>query len=101
MVPARSAPEIPESSPAASVEVRSVNFQPMNGIQMLRAEFGAEYDVLSAAALRKLEYDATRAAEFIRANDLCTQFLVAKLRLNDLDIDVNENSLAQLCVTVY
>lgn len=101
--PARPDTNSRELSPAPSAPAdevsRSVNFQPMNGIQMLRAEFGAEYDVLSAAALRKLEYDATRAAEFIRANDLCTQFLVAKLRLNDLDIDVNENSLAQLCVT--
>ena len=72
----------------------------MNGIQMLRSEFGAEYDHLSSAALRKLDYDSARAALFMREKDLPTQFLVAKLRLQDLEIDVNDNALAQLCVTV-
>ena len=117
-----------ESGPApveAPVQAdRSIDFRPTNGIQTLREEFGAEYDVLSgfgldtvslkykifgisifefncsAAALRKMDYDASRAAKLIREKDLRTSYLVAKLRLEDLDCEVSEVTLAQLCVTV-
>lgn len=92
-----------ESGPApveAPVQAdRSIDFRPTNGIQTLREEFGAEYDVLSAAALRKMDYDASRAAKLIREKDLRTSYLVAKLRLEDLDCEVSEVTLAQLCVT--
>ena len=47
-----------------------------------------------------MDYDSSRAAQFMRSKDLPTQFLVAKLRLQDLDINVNDSALAQLCVTV-
>ena len=88
-------------NPAApSGEQRVIDFQPMNGIQMLRLEFGEEFDALSAASLRKFEYDASRAAEFMRQKNLPTQFTIAKIRLGDLEIQVENQALAQLCVTV-
>ena len=67
-------------------EHRSIDFTPVNGLQQLKREFGDEYEQLYGVCLRKFEYDAGRAAEYIRKNQLTSKLLAAKMQLNDYDI---------------
>ena len=67
-------------------EHRSIDFTPVNGLQQLKREFGDEYEQLYGVCLRKFDYDAGRAAEYIRKNQLTSKLLAAKMQLNDYDI---------------
>lgn len=69
---------------------RSIDFTPVNGLQQLKREFGDEYEQLYGVCLRKFDYDAGRAAEYIRKNQLTSKLLAAKMQLSDYDITPEE-----------
>ena len=69
---------------------RSIDFTPVNGLQQLKREFGDDYEQLYGVCLRKFDYDAGRAAEYIRKNQLTSKLLAAKMQLSDYDITPEE-----------
>jgi hypothetical protein len=79
---------------------RSIDFTPVNGLQQLKREFGDEYEQLYGVCLRKFDYDAVRAAEYIRKNQLTSKLLAAKMQLNDYDITPEEYSLSEMVVHI-
>ena len=56
----------------------------------MKREFGDEYEQLYGVCLRKFDYDAGRAAEYIRKNQLTSKLLAAKMQLSDYDITPEE-----------
>ena len=58
--------------------------------KQLKREFGDDYEQLYGVCLRKFDYDAGRAAEYIRKNQLTSKLLAAKMQLSDYDITPEE-----------
>lgn len=68
-------------------------------VNQLKLEFGHEHEPLIIAAMKKFGGNASDCKAFLNSRQLTTQFLIARFRLEDLDCQVDLDTLAQLTVT--
>jgi hypothetical protein len=66
----------------------------------LKKEFGTEFESLYSVCLRKFEFDAIKAAEYLRANHITSKFVAAKMQLQDYNIEPDDHSLSEMVVHV-
>jgi len=78
---------------------RAPNAEKIAAIEQLKREFGHEHEPLIIAAMKKFGGNASECKAFLNSRQLTTQFLIAKFRLEDLDCQVDYDTLAQLTVT--
>jgi hypothetical protein len=76
------------------------NAETTSAVEQLKREFGAEHEPLIIAAMKKFGGNASDCKAFLNSRQLTTQFLIARFRLEDLDCQVDYDTLAQLTVTV-
>ena len=76
------------------------NAEAAAAVNALKREFGEEHEPLILAAMKKFSGNADQCKAFLNSRQLTTQFLIAKFRLEDLDCQVDLETLAQLTVTV-
>lgn len=78
---------------------RASNAETAAAVEQLKREFGAEHEPLIIAAMKKFGGNAPECKAFLNSRQLTTQFLIARFRLEDLDCQVDYDTLAQLTVT--
>lgn len=78
---------------------RASNAETTAAVEQLKREFGAEHEPLITAAMKKFGGNASDCKAFLNSRQLTTQFLIARFRLEDLDCQVDYDTLAQLTVT--
>jgi len=78
---------------------RASNAETTAAVEQLKREFGAEHEPLIIAAMKKFGGNASDCKAFLNSRQLTTQFLIARFRLEDLDCQVDYDTLAQLTVT--